>query len=201
MLDVLLYMIWSYSQRLILHPTGHLSVPPDIWVKIWLQLSEPNIQLMSHVNTKYALPSFNKKCISRNTTPLWVKERLCSVLFGILPRVIHQPEKSYHWLSHCSWHLCLWNNTLELVHLYLSVPCGSRQTFVMSLSVGVPKHIHAETSILFHTTCVFSITVKVLFWIFKNYECIYIYLIYSICCKIVKSRIPFKIYKMGAFHL
>lgn len=126
-----------------------------VWVKIWLQLSEPNIQLMSHVNTKYALPSFNKKCISRNTTPLWVKERLCSVLFGILPRVIHQPEKSYHWLSHCSWHLCLWNNTRESVHLYPSVPCGSRQTFVMSLNVAVPKHIRAETSILFHTTCIF----------------------------------------------
>lgn len=126
-----------------------------VWVKIWLQLSEPNIQLTSHVNRKYVLSCFNKKCISRNTAPLWVKERLFSVLFGIFPRVVHQPEK-YHWLSHCSWHLCLWNNTLESVHLYLSVPCGSRQTFVMSLSVEVPKRIHTETSILFHTTCVFS---------------------------------------------
>lgn len=146
---ILLTRTHPASNRTFECPTRHLSG----WKFGYNCLS--NIQLMSHVNTKYALPSFNKKCISRNTTPLWVKERLCSVLFGILPRVIHQPEKSYHWLSHCSWHLCLWNNTRESVHLYPSVPCGSRQTFVMSLNVAVPKHIHAETSILFHTTCIF----------------------------------------------
>lgn len=136
-----------------------------VWVKIWLQLSEPNIQLMSHVNTKYALPSFNKSAFPGIQLP-YESKKDCVLFFLEFCQESFTSLKNHTTDCLIALGICV----SETIHVNRFIcthqsPRGSRQTFVMSLnvcpSIYVQKHPFYSILLAF-----FPITVKVLFWIF-----------------------------------